>query len=65
MIDKEFIIKILEGTLSLIIGITMLFFTIKESKERDPDYYGARIKLYLASLGFIGLGLDLIYRSLF
>lgn len=59
------LINLLGGIISLILGVIVLFRTVSDSKKGYNGFLGSHIKLYLASISFIVLGIMLIYRWCF
>ena len=63
--DITFLTNLLGGIGSLALGVIILLKTVSDSKRGYNGYLGSHMKLYVASIGFILLGLTLIYRWLF
>jgi hypothetical protein len=63
--DVTFLINLLGGIGSLVLGIIILFKTISDSRRGYNGFLGSHIKLYVSSIAFILLGIALIYSWLF
>lgn len=62
---EDFFSKILGGTASLMLGITVLFYVIEDRKTGYRGTWVNNFRLYIGSIGGIILGCVLIYKAIF
>lgn len=62
--NEDYINKFLFGVVSLLLGVIILYL-IRAGAKKYEDTVAANFRLYISAMGFIILGLILIYEYIF
>lgn len=59
------IVNFFTALASIIVGVILLIYTNSVRVKDRKDEYGAHVKMYFGSIGFIVLGVIILFKEIF